>query len=46
MKKTIYYCPTCSVDCPYCVGLDYECIIDNPMKECDEYWWYHQDEEG
>ena len=46
MEKIKYYCPTCLIDCPYCVGLDYECVIDNPMEECDEYWWYHQDEEG
>lgn len=46
VEKGKYYCPTCVIECPYCIGLDYECVIDNPMENCDEYWWYHQDEEG
>lgn len=41
----IYYCPTCLIDCPYCIGLDYECTIDKPFENCDEYWWFHQDDE-
>ena len=41
----IYYCPTCDIECPYCVGLNYECVIGDPMKECDDYYAYHGDEE-
>ena len=45
VKKEKYYCPTCLIDCPYCIGLDYECTIDKPFENCDEYWWFHQDDE-
>ena len=37
MKK-IYYCPMCDITCPYCIGLDYECVIGNPLTECDDYY--------
>lgn len=40
-----YYCPTCDIECPYCVGLNYECVIGNPKEECEEYWYYNEDEE-
>lgn len=33
-----YYCPIRDIECPYCVGIDYECVIDDPMTECDDYY--------
>ena len=38
MKKVIY-CPMCDVTCPYCVGLEFECTIDDPYNECDDYYY-------
>jgi len=37
-------CPTFDFTCPYCLASG-ECIIDNPKEECDEYWYYNQEEE-
>ena len=41
MKK--YYCPIFDNECPYCIGLDYECVIGNPKEECSDY--YDEEEE-
>lgn len=38
MKTYSYYCPMCDITCPYCVGLNYECVIDNPLLDCDDYY--------
>ena len=37
-------CPTFDFTCPYCLASG-ECIIDNPKEECEEYWYYNQEEE-
>ena len=45
MERKIWYCPTCEIDCPYCVGLDYECIIDNPLEDCDCFFGLEEEDE-
>ena len=40
-----YECPIYDTSCPY-LKKDGECTIENPKEECDEYWWYNQDEEN
>lgn len=36
-KREIYLCPTCDITCPYWQYND-ECVIGNPLEECDEYY--------
>ncbi|MBR4155422.1 MAG: hypothetical protein IKU01_01785 [Bacteroidales bacterium] len=45
MKRT-YFCPSADIECPYCVGLEYECVIGNPEDECTDYYYYMVDMYG
>ena len=38
------HCPAFDMTCPYCLASG-ECTIDNPKEECEEYWYYNQEEE-
>lgn len=50
MKKTFDVehskkeCPIYDISCPYC-DFDGSCHIRNPMRECDDYFAYHEGEE-
>ena len=44
METTTYYCPICDTSCPYCDGINCECVISNPALECDDYAYYNEDE--
>lgn len=37
-------CPTFDTSCPYCLA-NGECTIDNPLEECDDYFYYNGEEE-
>ena len=37
-------CPTFDTGCPYCLASG-ECTIDNPLEECDDYYYYNGEEE-
>lgn len=39
----IWYCPTEEWDCPY--YRDGECLIDNPIEDCDCFYRYEEEEE-
>ena len=43
-KKIRYKCPTYDMGCPYLTKSG-ECTIGNPMEECDDYYYYNNDEE-
>lgn len=43
--KEIHYCPICDIDCFYCADLNYECLINDPMNECDDYAFYNSEGE-
>lgn len=44
MEKQNYPdCPIFDMNCPYCLASG-ECIIDNPMTECDDYYYYYAEE--
>ncbi len=36
-------CPEYDLSCPYCLASG-ECIIDNPIEECDIYGYYNEEE--
>lgn len=39
MKENKYpNCPICDYFCPYCLASG-ECIIDNPIEECDDFFY-------
>lgn len=38
-----YECPEYEFDCPY-LKKDGECVIGNPLEECDTYMFHHGDE--
>ena len=42
-KKNYPECPAFDMTCPYCLASG-ECTIDNPKEECEEYWYYNQEE--
>ncbi len=37
-------CPMFDMSCPYCLASG-ECIIGDPMNECDDYYYYMGEEE-
>lgn len=37
-------CPLFDMECPYCLASG-ECTIDNPLEECDDYYYYNGEEE-
>ena len=39
------YCPAEDWTCPYFDKKTWVCTIDNPMEECDEYYYYNGDED-
>ena len=39
-----YDCPIEDYTCPYC-NANAECMLDCPMDNCDEYYFYHAGEE-
>lgn len=41
---TVNWCPDFDMTCPYCLASG-ECIIDNPMEECDVFFYYNGYEE-
>lgn len=44
MEKVNYHeCPIFDMGCPYCLASG-ECTIDNPMSECDDYYYYMGEE--
>ena len=38
------YCPICDWSCPYCKK-DGICTLKNPMDNCDDYYYYMNDNE-
>lgn len=43
MKKLVY-CPTQDFTCPYC-DANGVCMLDNPKRECDDYYAMIGDDE-
>ena len=49
--KTVYYCPTCDFECPYCdTDNDCRCMMleltgEPPIGQCDEYDCYYPDDD-
>ena len=43
-EMNYHECPEFDMTCPYCLASG-ECIIDNPMDECDTYYYFNSDED-
>ena len=37
-------CPEFETECPYCLETG-ECTIENPIEECDTFYYWNSDEE-
>lgn len=38
-----YVCPMPDNTCPYCkfeLGVGYYCSLENPLEDCDDFWYY------
>lgn len=42
-EKNLPLCPLFEIDCPYCL-MTGECTIDNPIEDCDSYYYYNAEE--
>ena len=43
MNTELKKCPLFDLSCPYCL-VSGECTLTYPEKECDDFWYYNQEE--